>query len=80
MSGPTTPESIRDAAALVAAVVRMDEPGQQAIVNNCDKPETLLCLAGMVAMVFQQATGVDDEALLDVVQSFAANIGKGVQG
>ncbi|MGW5387149.1 hypothetical protein [Nocardia sp. NPDC003963] len=80
MSGPTTPESIRDAAALIVAVVRMDKPGQQAIVSNCDKPETLLCLAGMFAMVLQESTGVDDAGLIDVVQGFATNISKGVQG
>lgn len=78
MSGPTTAESLRDAAALIAAVVRMDEAGQAAIVDHCDKDETLLCLAGMVAMTVQQATGVDDAELLEVVQSFVEGIAKGV--
>lgn len=76
MSGPTTQESIRDAAALIAAVVRMDKAGQRAIIDNCDKNETLACLAGMVAMFVQQATGVDDAGLLEVVQGFVEDMAR----
>lgn len=74
MSRPVTAESIRDAAALIAAVVGMDQAGQRAIIDNCDKDETLACLAGMVAMFVQQATGVDDVGLLEVVHGFVEDM------
>lgn len=74
MSRQVSAESLRDAAALITAVVRMDKEGQRSIIAHCDQAETLLGLAGLVAMFVQQATGVDDEGLLEVVQSFVENI------
>lgn len=74
MSGPTTAESLRDAAALLAAVVRMDEAAQAAIVDHCDKDETLRAMAALFAITVQQAAGLDDAGLLVRVQSFVENI------
>lgn len=77
MPSATTPESIRDAAALITTVVRVDGPGQRAILDNCDKDETLLCLAGMFAMLMQVSSGCTDDTLADVVQEFAEGIALG---
>lgn len=82
--GPASPESIRDAAALLVAVVTCDEDGVNAILTNCDKDQVVLALAGMTAMYAREATGVDQAGLVEMPSSFARDIAaatsKGVQG
>ncbi len=77
MANPMTPEAaegLRDAVALVHAVVRMDKAAEQAILDHCDKSETLLSLATFTAMVAQQAAGLDEAGLLAATQSWVEDI------
>lgn len=71
---PRKAQGLRDAVALINAIVRGDTAGERAIVQHCDRKATLLSMAAWTAMVAQQAAGLDQEGLLVVTQAWVEEI------
>lgn len=77
MSNPLSPEraeSLRDATALISAVVRMDKAGIQAIIEHCDKAETLETLAALTAMIAMEIGGLDRDGVGSMMQSLVEQV------
>lgn len=71
---PVEAESIRDAAALMLAVVTSDRDGIDAILDHCDLEQTVLAVAALGMMLTQSAAGLDDEATAGMLRTFAGRV------
>lgn len=71
---PVPPESIRDAAALMLAIVTSDHDGVDAILDHCDTEQVAIAAATLGAMLTQECAGLDTQALTVMLRTFAGRV------